>query len=232
MNVMDHELPDSPQLFKSLAEKAGLKLRVQDQAEKVFREIKSLLPELALDYREIMAGLDSRILPDYRDRSQTEAELHIAGDVLVFSLLNGVFEFDRNHPVWKNSFASTNPEATYCGVVNIFNFLSDSFRFNRMEDPGYLIARIFINAEGHFFVEGKRQTAYLSASFGTKILEKDDLRRIIQTSVNYAMSFDLLVPPYDDVKIITVEMIRQKMESSKSKTGKRLGFQFNSDDIR
>jgi hypothetical protein len=45
------------------------------------------------------------------------------------------------------------------------------------------------------------------------------------------MEFDLLVPPYDTVKIATVGQAEAKIQHSRVITGKRLGFQFNSDDV-
>ncbi len=49
--------------------------------------------------------------------------------------------------------------------------------------------------------------------------------------MGYALEFDLLVPPYENVKIATVRQLSEKMNISQLKTGKRLGFQFNSDDV-
>ena len=45
------------------------------------------------------------------------------------------------------------------------------------------------------------------------------------------LEFDLLVPPYDTVKIATVGQVEAKIQHSRVITGKRLGFQFNSDDV-
>jgi len=45
------------------------------------------------------------------------------------------------------------------------------------------------------------------------------------------VEFDLLAPLYDQVKVATVEQMRQKMRHSKTLTGKRLGFGFNFDDV-
>jgi hypothetical protein len=45
------------------------------------------------------------------------------------------------------------------------------------------------------------------------------------------LEFDLLVPPYDMVKIASVAQMNSKIDSSKLQTGKRLGFKFNSDDV-
>lgn len=46
-----------------------------------------------------------------------------------------------------------------------------------------------------------------------------------------ALEFDLLVPPYDTVKIATAGQLEAKIQYSGVITGKRLGFQFNSDDV-
>ena len=47
----------------------------------------------------------------------------------------------------------------------------------------------------------------------------------------YSMSFDLLVPPYDLVKVASVDQINAKIESSRMQTGKRMGYRYNSDDV-
>jgi len=93
---------------------------------------------------------------------------------------------------------------SYCGIIYIYNFLADSFKYNRLDDLGYLIGRIFINRENHYFVEGKRQMGFLYNNFGTAVIDKKALRAIIETAIMYAMEFDLLVPPYDVVKIASV----------------------------
>jgi hypothetical protein len=123
------------------------------------------------------------------------------------------------------------PYSSYCGMISIYNFLNDSFKYNRIEDLGYLIARLFINKDGYYFVEGKRQMSYWLNNFGTSKIDKEILRDIINSSLLYALEFDLLVPPYDNVKIINVEQINNKIESSRIQTGKRLGFSYNSDDV-
>ena len=100
-----------------------------------------------------------------------------------------------------------------------------------MEDLGYLIARIFVNRENHFFVEGKRQSGELVKDFASDELTKENLKEILETAIQYAIDFDLLVPPYDQVKIANVDQMQTEINHSKIQTGKRLGFKFNSDDI-
>jgi hypothetical protein len=144
---------------------------------------------------------------------------------------SNVFVFNREHPVWTLDYIKNNPLNAYCGVFNIYNFLADSFKYNRTQDLGYLIARIFVNRENHFFVEGKRQSSDLVKDFAKDELTKEYMKEIVQTAIEYAINFDLLVPPYDQVKIASVEQMQFEINHSRMQTGKRLGFKFNSDDI-
>jgi hypothetical protein len=62
-------------------------------------------------------------------------------------------------------------------------------------------------------------------------LTKEYLKDIIETTIQYAVDFDLLVPPYDQVKIANVQQMQAEINHSRIQTGKRLGFKFNSDDV-
>jgi hypothetical protein len=142
-----------------------------------------------------------------------------------------VFEFDSNHIIWQNEYVQRERDNSYCGVIDIYNFLSDSFKFNRNADEGYLIGRLFINREKSFFVEGKRQTLVRPMNFGQKQITREALISIMETAINYAINFDLLVPDYEDNKRVTVDQFNSKMDNSKFVTGKRIGYEFNVDDI-
>jgi hypothetical protein len=190
------------------------------------------LVELTESFNKKLQKQFSRKIFELREVSMFQAELRVAGDVLVFKMHSNIFEFDRDHSVWKISYVQNNKLATYCGVINVYNFLSDSFTYNRTEDLGYLVGRIFINKDNHYFVEGKRQMGFLYNDFGNSVIDKDGLRKIIETSIAYSLEFDLLVPPYDEVKIVSVEQILESKKRSQLRTGKRLGFQFRSNDIQ
>jgi len=212
--------------------KTNLKQEVYQKSISSFALLKEVLKELADDYREkLRSKVDDNILPVYQEKGPFEAEFRIGGDMLIFSMHSNVFVFDREHPIWKLDYIKANAMNSYCGVFNIYNFLADSFKYNRMEDLGYLIARIFVNRENHFFVEGKRQSSELVKDFGSDEMTKEYMKEIIETAVQYAIDFDLLVPPYDQVKIVTVEQMHAEINNSKVQTGKRLGFKFNSDDV-
>ena len=88
-----------------------------------------------------------------------------------------------------------------------------------------------MNKENHFFVEGKRQSDEVVKDYEMDTISPGVIRQIVETAIQYCIEFDLLVPPYDQVKMATVDQMNEKMSNSKMITGKRLGFSFNSDDV-
>jgi hypothetical protein len=218
-------------IINSLRETSALKQKVYDRTLAAMSQIKLILQEMEVELNNELKTTDARVHPEYSERGKFEAQLKAGSDVVVFSMHSNVFEFNREHSIWKTSYVQENKFNSYCGIINVFNFLADSFKYNRMEDLGYLIGRIFINHEDHFIVEGKRQFGFLYNNFGKDTLNRENLRIIIQNSLQYSLEFDLLVPPYDTVKIVSVGQMTQKIEDSRIITGKRLGFTFNSDDV-
>ena len=212
--------------------KSVIKSQIFDQCLEVFGVLKDVLGEMSNDLNDMLENHGARrVRLEYRDRGKFEAELKFADDVLIFSLHTDVFEFDRDHPVWKNPYAKNNPYNTYCGVISVYNFLYDSMKYNRNDDLGYLVARMFVNKDKAFFVEGKRQKRQITDQFGKSTLTRDDLVAFVESAILYSLSFDLLVPPFDMVKEATVGEMNVKIESSKMKTGKRLGYKYNSDGV-
>jgi hypothetical protein len=218
-------------IVETIRSKSILKHNVYDNTLTVFIMLKTILTELATTFNKRLTGSDKRVMMEYKDMGLFDAQLKVSGDLLIFHMHSNVFEFDRGHGIWKTSYIQADKTASYCGIINIFNFLSDSVKYKRLEDLGYLIGRIFINKDMHYFVEGKRQLGYFYNNFGKDVIDHEALRNIIKLAIQYTLEFDLLVPPYDAVKMVTVDLITQKIQFSKLKTGKRLGFQFNADDI-
>lgn len=219
-------------LIEKLSQKASLSQKVFDNTFSVFGRLKEVLHEMSSEIDDALEeeGKDE-VKIEYRDRGKFEAQLQIAEDILIFSMHSNVFEFNREHIIWQNSYVRDHKENSYCGIINIYNFLADSFKYNRNGDEGYLVGRIFINHENQYFVEGKRQVSLRHNSFGTRRIDREAIMDIVEAAIDYVLDFDLLVPPYDTVKVVTVDQLNTKIENSKMQTGKRMGYKFNSDDI-
>ena len=224
--------PLREKILATIINKSTLKQHIFDNTFATFNELKDVLFEIASELDDDQDGkLDKRVRIEYRDRGKIEAQLQVASDLLIFRMHTDIFEFDSNHIIWQNGYVQQERDNSYCGVIDIYNFLSDSVKFNRNADEGYLIGRIFINREKCFFVEGKRQTLVRPMNFGQEKITREALVAIMETAIHYAINFDLLVPSYEDNKRVTLDQFNSKMDNSKFTTGKRLGYEFNVDDI-
>lgn len=227
-----NEKENRASLMEAFVIKSTVKQKVYENTRQTFVILKKVLKQLEKDYFQAVKNkVPDATLPEFKDRGPFEAEIKLGGDLLIFSMHSNVFEFDDKHPIWKTSYIQDDSLRSYCGMINIYNFLADSFKYNRENDIGYLVARIFVNRENHFFVEGKRQTAELVKDFSKDTISPGVIREIIEVAIQYCIEFDLLVPPYDQLKMATVNQMREKISHSKMTTGKRIGFSFNSDDV-
>ncbi len=229
--MVDETAQRKVMIVDTLKSKSVLKQKVFDNTATAFVMVKEILKNLAREVNSNLSGVDPRIRMEYTDRSNFDAQLMVAADILLFSMHSNIFQFDREHPAWKTPYIQKNKNNAYSGIIHIYNFLADSFKYSRLDDLGYLIARIFVNHENQYFVEGKRQMGMLFTNYGNEAFSMESLQKVVYTAINYSLEFDLLVPPYDTVKIASVGQAESKIQHSRLITGKRLGFQFNSDDI-
>ncbi len=214
-------------IIETLEEKTVLKQQVYQNTLKAFADLKK---ELALLSNFMSKQLGSKGDVLLKDNGAFEMEFHFGGEVLICSMHTDVFNFDDSHIIHQSNYVKQVSSRSYCGVIKVYNFLSDSFKYNRNNDLGYLIARIFINSDNHYFVEGKRQLGFLYNDFENSIMDEAAMKAIMQSCILYAVEFDLLVPPFDEVKEITVYQKIEQMGNAAVKTGKRLGFQFQADN--
>ena len=171
------------------------------------------------------------ILFEFGDRGLFEFELKFGGDILIFMMHTNVFEFSRDHEVMKTSYIREDLTRSYCGMIQIFNFLNDSFKYNRLNDMGYMIGRIFINRDLHYFVEGKREVGLLYNNFNTSRIHRKSIRDIIRSAMMYTINFDLLSPDFNAVKEVTVAEMQDNINRMMIRTGKRLGYRFQADRV-
>ncbi|PVX51873.1 hypothetical protein C7377_0164 [Balneicella halophila] len=218
-------------IIDTLKSKATLKQKVFDTTLNTLKLIEEIISEIEQEYNELLDGEDNRIKVLHHKTGIYDLQLKLGSDILIFSMHTNVFQFNKENIIWKHSYMKNNPDNGYVGQISIYNFLTDSFVYNRNDDIGYLVGRIFVNRENHYMVEGKRQMSFRDKDISACEVNKENLRHVIETAINYTINFDLLVPPYDMIKLSTVGQMQQKAQDNKIQTGKRLGFQFNTDDV-
>ena len=210
-------------------DKNDLKGQVYYATKDAFELFRKTTHEL-IDLLKEQAQKENRnVLIGFTDRGDFEFEARFASDVLVFVMHTNVFEFSRDHQVMKSPYIREDTTRSYCGVIRIYNFLADSFLYQRDQDLGYMIGRVFVNRENHYFIEGKRELGMLYNNFNTSLISNESVQSIVESAIEYTTNFDLLTPPYDEVKMVSVGEMRNNFDKKSLATGKRLGFRFPAD---
>jgi hypothetical protein len=217
-------------ILETLKTKACLKQDVFKKTKNVFQSFKLEAEKLVMELTTEMNLANKDVTVKFIDKDDYEFHIKFGGDILVFFMHTNVFDFEKSHPIWKTSYLKDDELRAYCGMINVYNFLSDSFKYNRLNDVGYLVARLFLNKDEHYFVEGKRQLGFLYNDFVNETINDGKIRNIIESSILYSMDFDLLTPHYDAMKNVSVHEINEATSAMSIKTGKRLGFKFQADN--
>jgi len=224
--------PDNRDLFDLISQKSSLKTNVYNNTLDAFVLVKDVIKKLSDDFKDHESGNESTTTFKTKARGKFELDLKFGGDILLFVMHTNVFEFPRHHEVMRTSYIKGDSDRSYCGIINIYNFIADSFKFNRVNDVGYLIGRIFINKENHYFIEGKRELGFIYNNFGKNEINSNSIETIIKTAIEYTVNFDLLTPHYDLVKYVSVNEMKSTLDSISLKTGKRLGYKFQADNMK
>ena len=218
-----------PDLFNIINEKGQLISTVYQNTLDSINLIKRTIDELVAEYLKEHPSGNGVVNMTREHTGDHEVKLQFAEDTLIFTMQTNIFEFSRYHEVMSTTYIKEEKTRSYCGIINIYNFLSDSFKYNRMNDVGYLIGRIFINRDKCYFIEGKREVGLLYNNFGQEVFDEQACRKLVESAMLYAINFDLLTPPFDSVKEISLAEMRSLAETNMLKTGKRLGFKFQAD---
>ncbi|MGI6292500.1 MAG: hypothetical protein ACOXZH_08805, partial [Bacteroidales bacterium] len=216
------------EVCNQLHSKSLMKIGVYKNTDIAFQIFKQYAESFVHAYEDYYP--DSEVEVIYANKQPQSFYLQFGSDILLFLLHSNVFAFNRDHEVMRTSYIKEDKNRIYCGQISIYNFLTDSLLYNRYNDLGYLIGRLFINTENHYYIDGKREIGQIYNNFETNIINEDAIKTILESAMRYTINFDLLVPPYDEVKEMKVfEMVEINNQRMPIRTAKRLGFRFQAD---
>lgn len=177
------------------------------------------------DLAKKLTAKDEDVTVDFIEVNEHEFQVKLAGDLLIFVLHTNIVTFEETNAAMQQPYFKENEINRYFGQIMIYNFMSDSIRFNRVNDPGYLVARLLINHENRFLVEGEGRLGFLFKQISATPLEAHELNQIVQHSLTTAIENDLMAPPFPQVRFIT---LHQKMEkTSELGAGQKIGFRMS-----
>lgn len=215
------------EIIDGLNNKAALKQHIYRNTLTVFEQFKKCATEIADKLTPEVVSKNESLEVELTEIGEFEFHLKFSGDTIAFIMHTNVFSFPPEHEISKTSYVNEIQDRGYCGMIQAYNFLSDSLKYQRLADIGYLLARIFINCEGNFYVDGQRQLDFLFKDFSKQKINNESVIKFIEQTMLYALDFDLYIPPMDNMKEITVQEKDYFNNPRGFATGKRLGFKKN-----
>ena len=197
-----------------------------------YKNLLAAFNALRKESSRIIAELTAKVKMDdedvtlhFRDVNEHEFEVKLAGDLLVFVLHTNIVTFDPNSPVMQDPYIKQNAVNRYFGQIMVYNFMADSLKYNRVNDPGYLLVRLLINHEGRYVVEGDGPLVSLAGKILPDPITEPELNVLVKIALTLAIENDLMAPPFPDVRFITVH---QKIEKTQELgAGQKIGFQMS-----
>jgi hypothetical protein len=214
-------------ILQLLKDKSCIKQKVYKITKDVFSKLQEALSDKAKRLNNLVSNSDVDVI--YSESGDFDAKLKFSGDTLLFHMHTNVFDCSSCKTKHTVAYIKEDRMRSFCGVINIYNFLSDSLKYNRVNDSGFLIARIFINKDRHFFVDGDNELGSLFDDFQNQIISNNKIDSIINSVMEHSLNFDLESPEFNDVRIVSVYDILEINNNHKLKTSKRLGFKFTRD---
>lgn len=210
----------------ALKSKACVKQDIYHNTLAVFGRMKSIAEALTDVLSAQFEGIDKKVQISYREVNEFEFHLKFSGDLLMFTMHSNVTTFGKDHVLFKSPYIQEDPNRGYFGQIMVYNFMADSLKYNRLNDPGYLIARMMLNLDGHFYVEGVRQMTFLYPDISLNMITDEIMRNFIESAMLLAIAQDLYLPRYQDVQIVP---LGKKIQNQMVHGGNKVGFQMNAD---
>ena len=125
-------------ILKLLKEKSTTKQLVYRNTKNVFNDLVKALKQKEKSLSDLLKDEADDVALEFTSNGEFDAQLKFAGDTLLFHMHSNVFDFPPDHQVSKSKYASEDKLRSFCGVINIYNFLSDSLRLFLLFKPSFL----------------------------------------------------------------------------------------------
>lgn len=211
-------------IFEGLKQKSITKQTIYRNTKETFDQLRLCAAEIVDSLSRKITPVDSSVIIEYRNVNDLEFQIKFSGDLLIFVMHSNVITFPEENELVSSDYVEADFRRRFFGHIMAYNFMADSIKYGRMNDPGYLIARLLVNYENHFYLEGVTQLDLPYTDISTNVLDEEVLRLFIESAMIASVNNDLMAPDIEDIRKITV---KQKMENQQVSRGQKLGFSFS-----
>jgi hypothetical protein len=211
-------------IFDGLKQKSTAKQAIYRNTKETFDKLRVISKDLVIRLAKRISPLDSSVGIEYRDVNELEFHIKVSGDLIIFVMHSNIVTFPDDYDLMKTDYVEEDFKRRFFGHIMAYNFMADSIKYSRMNDPGYLLGRLLINIENHFYLEGVDQMNLEYQDIAKNVLTDDSLLLMVESSLIAAVNNDLMAQDLEDIRKITV---KQKLDNQQVSKAQKVGFNFS-----
>ncbi|WP_223827407.1 hypothetical protein [Hymenobacter armeniacus] len=216
------------QIFEGLKQKSVAKQAIYRNTQAAFDCLRLVSQELVVELSRKLTPLDSSVVIEYRSINDMEFHIKFSGDLLVFVMHSNVVTFPDDYGPMPSAYVNADFRRRFFGHIMAYNFMADSIKYQRMNDPGYLVGRLLVNIENHYYLEGVQQLELPDNDMSDNIIRPDAMRLFVESAMIAAVNNDLIAPLLPEIQKISV---KQKVENQQVSRGSKVGFSFSHQQV-
>ncbi|MBB6612402.1 hypothetical protein H7F15_15240 [Pontibacter sp. Tf4] len=221
MAVSDERLND---IINGLHQKSVTKQAIYRNTKATFDRMKEIAQDIVKKLTTRITKKDADVIIEYINISEFEFHVKFSGDLLMFIMHTNIITFPEDYELMRNDYIEEDFRRRFFGHIMAYNFMADTIKYNRMDDPGYLVGRMLINIDRHFVIEGVKQMELPYDRIAQNVINNKTLRLIIESAMVAAVNNDLMGQDVSEIERIT---LKQKQENVITQP-RKLGFQVSS----
>ncbi|MGI4862291.1 MAG: hypothetical protein ACRYFZ_00090 [Janthinobacterium lividum] len=212
-------------IAQGLSGKASAKQAIFRATQAAFDVLRQVSQELCLELtQKITTTVDASVRIEYYPVNGMEFHIRFSGDLLVFVMHSNIVTFPDNFGPMTTPYVQDDFRRRFFGHIMAYNFMADSIKYQRLNDPGYLVGRLLVNIDSHYFLEGVQQLELPDHDMSATPITPEAMRLFVESAMIAAVNNDLIAPPMTDIQKITV---KQKLENQQVSRASKVGFSFS-----
>ncbi|WP_460620141.1 hypothetical protein [Hymenobacter ruber] len=212
------------QIFEGLKQKSTAKQAIFRNTQAAFDCLRLVSQELVVELSRKLTPLDSSVVIEYRSINDMEFHIRFSGDLLVFVMHSNIVTFPDDYGPMPSKYVEADFRRRFFGHIMAYNFMADSIKYQRLNDPGYLVGRLLVNINNHYFLEGVQQLELPDNDMSDNPVTPESMRLFVESAMIAAVNNDLIAPPLPEIQKISV---KQKLENQQVSRGSKVGFSFS-----
>ncbi|WP_018478370.1 hypothetical protein [Pontibacter roseus] len=208
-------------IIGGLQQKSATKQAIYRNTKETFERMKEISVEIVAELTERITKHNADVVIEYRHVSDLEFHIKFSGDLLMFVMHSNIITFPDDYEIMRTDYIEEDFRRRFFGHIMAYNFMADTIKYNRLDDPGYLVGRMLIDIEKHFCIEGVKQLDLPYERIASNVITDDILRLIVESAMIAAVNNDLMGQDVSDIEKIT---LKQKLENAQLSRPRKLGF--------